>query len=250
MSSIIYYLIFIFSGLIIGSFLNVLIYRLPLKISIVAPSSFCPECNLKIKFYDNIPVVSYLILKGRCRNCKTRISPRYPIVEVSTAFFFALSYYFFGISFSLLLSVIFISGLVTVSFTDIEHEIIPNVVVLPLSAIGLLINISVMPQIWWIILAFAFGSFLFMFIISTIYPKGMGMGDVKLSLMAGAYLTQKVIPGLLIGFFVGSIFGLAMIILKKKKIKQTIPFGPFISFGCIVALFFGDKIINWYLAYI
>lgn len=250
MSSIIYYLIFIFSGLIIGSFLNVLIYRLPLKISIAAPSSFCPECNLKIKFYDNIPVVSYLILKGRCRNCKTRISPRYPIVEALTAFFFALSYYFFGISFNLLLSVIFISGLITVSFTDIEHEIIPNVVVLPLSAIGLLINISVMPQRWWIILAFASGSFLFMFIISMIYPKGMGMGDVKLSLMAGAYLTQKVIPGLFIGFFAGSIFGLAMIILKKKKIKQTIPFGPFISFGCIVALFFGDKIINWYLGYL
>ena len=107
-----------------------------------------------------------------------------------------------------------------------------------------------MPKKWWIILAFSFGAFLFMLIISLIYPKGMGMGDVKLSLMAGSFLIQKIVPGLFFGFLAGSIFGLIMILTKKKKIKQTIPFGPFISLGCIVALFFGDKIINWYLGYL
>ncbi|MCL5771047.1 MAG: prepilin peptidase [Actinobacteria bacterium] len=250
MSSIFYYLIFIISGLIIGSFLNVLIYRLPENISIVKSSSFCPVCHSKIKFYDNIPLLSYIILKGRCRNCKTKIKIRYPLVEALTSFFYAISYYFLGISFNLLLSLILISGLITISFIDIEHGLIPNVIVLPLTVTGLLINILLMPKKWWIVLAFSFGAFLFMLIISLIYPKGMGMGDVKLSLMAGSFLIQKIVPGLFIGFLAGSIFGLIMILIKKRKIKQTIPFGPFISLGCIVALFFGDKIINWYLGYL
>jgi len=250
MSSIIYYIIFIILGLIIGSFLNVLIYRLPKNISIIKPSSFCPICNSKIKFYDNIPLISYIILKGKCRNCKNKINIRYPIVEALTAFLYALSYYFFKVSFNLLLALILITALIVISFIDIEHGLIPNIIVLPLTLIGLLINILLMPKRWWIILSFSFGAFLFMLIISLIYPKGMGMGDVKLSLMAGAFLVQKILPGLFIGFLAGSIFGLIMILIKKRKLKQTIPFGPFISFGCIIALFFGDKIINWYIGYL
>ena len=250
MNSIFYYIIIIILGLVIGSFLNVVIYRIPLNKSISKPSSFCPACTHKIRFYDNIPLFSYLFLKGRCRDCKTKISPRYPIVEGLTAFLFAFSYYFKGFSFDLMLSVILISSLIIVSFTDIEHGIIPNVVVLPITVIGLIVNIILFPQKWWIILAFAFGAFLFMLIISLIYPKGMGMGDVKLSLMAGSFLVEKIIPGLFIGFLAGSVYGLIMIIIKKKKFRQTIPFGPFISIGCIIALFFGNKIINWYLGFI
>jgi prepilin signal peptidase PulO-like enzyme (type II secretory pathway) len=250
MNIIFYYIIIILFGLVIGSFLNVVIYRIPIKKSISNPPSFCPICNHKLRFYDNIPLFSYLFLKGRCRDCKTRISPRYPLVEALTAFLFALSYYFKGLGFDLILSVILISALIIVSFTDIEHGIIPNVVILPFTAIGLVVSIILKPQKWWVILAFAFGAFLFMLIISLVYPKGMGMGDVKLSLMAGSFLVEKIIPGLFIGFLAGSIYGLAMIIIKKKKFKQTIPFGPFISSGCIIALFFGGNIINWYLKFI
>jgi prepilin signal peptidase PulO-like enzyme (type II secretory pathway) len=250
MNSIFFYFIIIILGLVIGSFLNVLIYRIPLGKSIIKPSSFCPECSHKIRFYDNIPLFSYLILKGRCRDCKTKVSPRYPIVEVLTAFLFAFSYYFKGLNFNLLLAVILISSLIVVSFTDIDHGVIPNIVVLPLTVIGLAMNIILFPHRWWVILAFAFGGFLFMLIISLVYPKGMGMGDVKLSLMAGSFLIEKIIPGLFIGFLAGSVYGIIMIIIKKKKFKQTIPFGPFISFGCVIALFFGERIINWYLKFV
>lgn len=250
MSNIIYYIILIILGLVIGSFLNVVISRLPGKIPVVSYSSFCPACNSRIKFYDNIPLLSYIILKGRCRNCKNKIPIRYPVVEALTSFLFAVSYYFFGISFHLLLSIIMISGLIIISFTDIENEVIPNIIVLPFAIIGLLINIFLIPNRWWVVLAFAFGAFLFMLIINMIYPKGMGMGDVKLSLMAGSFLVEKIIPGLFIGFLTGSIFGLLMIAIRKKKLKQTMPFGPFISLGCIIALFFGDKIIKWYIGFI
>lgn len=250
MNTLFYYIIIITAGLVIGSFLNVIIYRIPLNKSISKPSSSCPVCNHKIRFYDNIPLFSYLFLKGRCRDCRTKIPPRYPLVEALTAFLFVFSYYFSGLSFEMMLSIILISALIIVSFTDIEHGIIPNVVVLPFTAIGLIINSIFIPQKWWVILAFAFGAFLFMLIISLVYPKGMGMGDVKLSLMAGSFLVEKIIPGLFIGFLAGSIYGIIMIILKKKKFRQTIPFGPFISSGCVIALFFGGKIINWYLKFI
>ena len=250
MNTLFYYIIIIFAGLIIGSFLNAAIYRIPLNKSVSKPPSSCTKCGHKIRFYDNIPIVSYLLLKGRCRDCRARISPRYPIVEALTSLLFAFSYYFSGLSFELLLSVIFISALIIVSFTDIDHGIIPNVIVLPFAAVGIIINIILFPQKWWVILAFAFGAFLFMLILSLVYPKGMGMGDVKLSLMAGSFLIEKIVPGLFIGFLIGSIYGIIMIIIKKKKFRQTIPFGPFISLGCVIALFFGDNIINWYLRFI
>jgi len=200
MNAIFYYIILILSGLIVGSFLNVAIYRIPLNKSIALPSSFCPACSHKLRFYDNIPLISYLFLKGRCRDCKSRISSRYPIVEALTSFLFAVGYYFKGLSFNLMLSLILICVLVIVSFTDIEHGIIPNVIVLPFTVIGLIINIILVPQKWWIILSFTAGAFLFMLIISLVYPKGMGMGDVKLSLMAGSFLVENIIPGLFIGF--------------------------------------------------
>lgn len=250
MNAIFYYIILILLGLIVGSFLNVVIYRIPLDKSISRPSSFCPSCNHKLRFYDNIPLFSYLFLKGRCRDCKSRISPRYPSVEALTSFLFAVAYYFNGLSLDLMLSVVLISVLVIVSFTDIEHGIIPNIIVLPFTVIGLIINIIFVPQKWWIILSFAAGAFLFMLIISLVYPKGMGMGDVKLTLMAGSFLVEKIIPGLFIGFLAGSVYGIIMLIIKRKKLGQTIPFGPFISGGCIIALFFGSRIINWYLEFI
>ncbi len=244
------YIIFTIAGFIFGSFLNVVIYRLPRKISIVSPSSFCPSCKARIKFYDNIPLLSYLILKGKCRSCKIPIPVRYPIAETITAILFVLNFHYFGISLACLSGILLITALIVVSFIDIDLQLIPNVIVLPFTLIGLLLTMSANWQKWWIPIAYSAGAFLFMFIINLIYPKGMGMGDVKLSMMAGAFLSEKIIPGLFMGFLAGSLFGIFLIILKKRKLRQSIAFGPFISLGCIAALFYGDRIINWYLALI
>jgi len=244
------YIIFSVAGLIIGSFANVIIYRLPRKISIISPFSFCTNCKSRLRFFDNIPVLSYLLLKGRCRQCKEKIPIRYPIVEIIIAILFFLNFYYFSISLLCLSGIILSTVLVIVSFIDMELEVIPNALVLPFTLIGMIISISMDVRRWWIPIAYCAGTFVFMLIINLLYPKGMGMGDVKLSMMAGAFLSNKVIPGLFVGFLIGSVFGIILIAIKKKKLKQSIPFGPFISMGCIVALFYGDKIINWYLKFI
>jgi len=248
-SNIVLYLSFAIAGLIIGSFLNVVIYRIPRKLSIVRPSSSCPECKEKIKLYDNIPVLSFIILRGRCRNCGASISIKYPIVELSTAVLYLLNYYFFGISFMTLLGVIFVSILIIVTMIDIDFRIIPNVIILPALIIGLGISTFLVGDIWWRPLAFSAGAFIFMLIIHLIYPRGMGLGDVKYSAVLGAFLSQKVVVGLFLGFLFGSIYGLIMIIIKKRKLKTAIPFGPFLSFGSLLALFWGNFILKWYLSF-
>jgi len=247
---VVMYVVFVIGGLIFGSFLNVVIYRIPRKISIFKPSSFCPDCKNKIHFYDNIPVLSYIILKGKCRNCKTKISFLYPLVEILTAVLFVSNYFYFRLSLELAVGIIFSCLLIVISFIDIEFRIIPNTIVLPFAAVGIALNIIISPANWWHPLVFSVGAFLFMLIIHFIYPKGMGMGDVKFSLMVGAYLVKNVIVGLFIGFLAGSIYGLYMILVKKKKLKQAIPFGPFISLGSIAALFWGYYISKWYISFL
>ena len=138
--------------------------------------------------------------------------------------------------------------LVVISFIDIEYRIIPNVLVLPFTIIGLGLSIFLDLDKWWHPLAFSAGAFTFMLLINLIYPRGMGMGDVKLSLMAGAFLVKNVVAGLFMGFFLGAVYGIGMII-KKRKLKQTIPFGPFISIGSIIALFWGNNILKWYTSF-
>lgn len=248
--NVLLYIGFALIGLIIGSFLNVVIFRLPKNISITGPFSFCPHCRTKIKAYDNIPLLSFIFLRGRCRYCKARISARYPIVEAVTAILFVLNYHYFKISLACLSGILFCMALIVVSFIDMEIRLIPNIIVLSGALIGLLLTIIRNPFKWWVPLAYSAGAFLFMFIINLVFPKGMGMGDVKLSMMAGAFLAEKVIPGLFLGFLIGSVAGIILIILKKRTFKQSIAFGPFISSGCIAALFYGDKIINWYLRFI
>lgn len=247
--NIVFYIVFAVAGLIIGSFLNVVIYRIPRKLSLVRPGSHCPECKEKIKFYDNIPLLSYLVLKGRCRYCSARIPIKYPLIEIATAVFFIANYVFFGLTFMTLLGTIFCCILIIVTMIDIEFRIIPNVLILPALVIGLLINIFLVKEVWWKPLAFSAGSFVFMLIIHLIYPKGMGLGDVKFSAVLGAFLSQAVVVGLFIGFLFGSLFGLVMIIVKKRRLKQTIPFGPFLSLGSLFALFWGRYILKWYLSF-
>ncbi len=244
----IYYIIFIISGLVIGSFLNVLIYRLPRSLSLKRLSSFCPECGKKIAFYEKVPLFSYFLLKGRCKNCNKQIPFKYPLVEVLCALLFFLNYYFFGISIQALSGIIFCSVLVVVTFIDIDFKLIPDILILPFSIVGIAIHIIASPSAWWVVLASAFGAFIFMFIIHIIYQKGLGMGDVKLSFMIGAFISRNVIVGLFLSFLLGSFFGLIMLLTKKRKLKNTIAFGPFISMGSIIALFYGNEIISWYLS--
>ncbi len=243
-----FYVIFFICGLVIGSFLEVVIFRVPRKLSIVKPGSYCPNCKGKIAFYDNIPLVSYLILKGRCRNCKAKISLSTFIIETLTGVLFVLNFLFFGLSIQAFSGIVLCSVLIAVSFIDIEFRIIPNLMVLPFTLVGLALSILLNLDRWWLPLAFCAGAFTFMLIIHLIYPRGMGMGDVKLSLMIGAFLVKNVIAGLFLGFLIGAIFGIAVII-KKRKMRQTIPFGPFISLGSITALFWGDNILKWYTSF-
>ena len=246
---VIFYLIFIIAGLAVGSFLEVVIYRVPRKLSIVRPASFCPNCKKKIAFYDNIPVLSYIILRGRCRYCKSKIPATSLLVEIITSLLFLANYIIFGLSINTAIGIIFCCALIAVSFIDIEFKIIPNVIVLPLTVVGLSLNIAYDPSNWWMPLAFSVGAFVFMLMIHLISPRGMGMGDVKLSLMAGAFLVRNVVSGLFLGFLLGSLYGLSLIIIKRKKLKQAIPFGPFISLGSIISLFWGNNILKWYISF-
>lgn len=247
---VILYIVFFIFGLVVGSFLGVVAYRLPRKLSIVKPSSFCSKCNKKIAFYDNIPVISYIILKGKCRYCKSKIPLSVLLIELVTGILFTANYIFFGLTISTVVGIIFCSVLIVISFIDIESGIIPNVIVLPFTLVGLAFSIFSDLSEWWMPLAFSSGAFLFMLIIHLISPRGMGMGDIKLSLMIGAFLVRSVVPALFLGFLIGAIYGVSMIIAKKGRLKQAIPFGPFISLGSIISLFWGNNILKWYLSFL
>ncbi len=244
-----FYIIFFISGLVAGSFLGVVAHRLPRKLSIIKPASFCPDCKRKIPFYDNIPLLSFIILKGRCRYCKNKIPVTSLLIEIITGILFLANYIFFGLTVKTLAGIILCSILIVISFIDIDFRIIPNVIVLPFALVGLAINIISDSTNWWMPLAYSAGAFLFMLVIHLIYPKGMGMGDVKLSLMIGAFLIKDVIAALFLGFLAGSIYGLSLIIIKRRKLKQAIPFGPFISLGSIISLFWGNNILKWYISF-
>jgi leader peptidase (prepilin peptidase)/N-methyltransferase len=242
-------------GALIGSFLNVCIIRLPREESIITPGSHCPHCAKPINFYDNIPVVSYLLLKGRCRYCKESISIQYPLVEGITALGSLALFMRFGPSLSYLFYFSFVAALIVLTGIDLYHQIIPDVISLPGIGVGLLASL-VIPQINFLdslIGALLGGGSLF--IVATLYQwllkrEGMGGGDVKLLAMIGAFLGWKaVILTILLSSLIGSITGMIMMVLKGKDFKYAIPFGPFLSFGAVIALFYQNEIIFWYLRY-
>ncbi len=244
------YIIFITCGLTAGSFLGVVAYRLPRKISIIKPRSFCPHCRKEIPFYDNIPVISYIMLRGRCRFCKNKIPVNTLLIELITAIVFVLNYIFFGLSVKTISGIILCIVLIVISFIDIEFQIIPNAIILPFTIVGLALSVFLNLERWWMPLAFGAGAFLFMLIIHLIIPRGMGMGDVKLSLMAGVFLVRDVIPALFLGFLTGALYGVLLVIARKRKLKQLVAFGPFISLGSIIALFWGNNILKWYVSFL
>jgi leader peptidase (prepilin peptidase)/N-methyltransferase len=234
-------------GLVIGSFLNVVAYRLPLRKSIAFPGSYCPACETPVKPYDNIPVVSWLILRGRCRACGEPISARYPAVELLTAVVFTAVVLVNGVNARLVLELPFAAVLIAVSEIDIEHKIIPNRILLPAAAWGLagaaLVRTSHLPEV----AIGGAGAFTFLLVAALIHPKGMGMGDVKLAGVMGLYLGASIVPAMLIGFLTGSIAGIAMFARYGPAArKMGVPFGPFLALGGLVSLLAGPDLIHLY----
>ncbi len=235
-------------GSVVGSFLNVCIFRIPADKSIILPASHCVNCHHPIKFYDNIPIISYLILRGRCRNCNIKISPVYPAVEFLTATLSVLLFLKYGLTLQYLLTFIFSSSLVVITFIDLEHQIIPDIITLPgiplffLSAIFVM-NVRPLDSLLGIVI----GGGLF-YLIAAGYQllrktEGMGGGDIKLMGMLGAFFGwQSLWFILLAGSLLGAIVGISVMIVKGKDMKYAIPFGPFLSISAVAYIFFGKYV--------
>ena len=240
-------------GAMIGSFLYVFICRLPKEESIITPGSHCPQCSKPIRWYDNIPLVSFLLLRGKCRNCHRSISVQYPLVEGITALLSLLLFIRFGPSLNYVIYFAFVAALVVITVIDLHHQIIPDMISLPGIGVGLLASwilpgTSVVKALLGLLLGG--GS---LFLVATVYEwlfkrEGMGGGDVKLLAMIGAFLGWKaVILTILLSSLIGSIVGIAVILWKGRDFKYAIPFGPFLSAGALIALFYGEDLIFWYL---
>ncbi|MGZ4387053.1 MAG: prepilin peptidase [Gaiellaceae bacterium] len=237
----------LFPGLALGSFLNVVAARLPAHQSIVHPGSHCMSCGEVIAWYDNLPLVSYLVLRGRCRTCRTRIGWRYPAVELLTALLVAGAALRFGLEPYTLLAAGFCAVLVALSAIDFEHHILPNRIVLPAFAVALAARTAIDPSVEWILCALGASFFLFAAIV--VYPKGMGMGDVKLALLLGAVLGRTVAIGLFVALLAALVPSVVLLVRHGAAArKMAIPFGPFLAFGALVALFAGDRLLDIYLS--
>jgi leader peptidase (prepilin peptidase)/N-methyltransferase len=241
-------------GAFIGSFLNVCIYRLPRNKSIILPNPFCPSCEKTIKFYDNIPIISYLLLKGKCRQCGAHISIRYLLVEIGTAFLFYLLYKKYGLSFEFFVHIIFVSLLIAISFIDFDFKIIPDVLSIGGLITGLVLGFLRKPLFFYQDALFGIltgGGILFA--ISLIYRffvkrDAMGSGDIKLLGMIGAFCgTKGVIFSLISGSFLGALIGIPLMLIKGKDSKYEIPFGPFLSLSALIFLFYGERFIYGFL---
>ncbi len=233
-------------ALAIGSFLNVVAARLPLQRSVVHPGSACMSCNATLAWYDNIPLVSWLVLRGRCRHCGAPISWRYPAVEGLTAVLIAGCALKFGFTWDTLIASVFCAALVAVSATDYERRIIPNRIVLPAAAFVLVANTIVHPSVEW--LAAGLGASGFLLLAALAYPAGMGMGDVKLALLLGVMLGRTVPVALMFGMIAALVPSVILLVKHGSAArKMGIPFGPFLALGGVVALFAGQTLLNAYL---
>lgn len=241
-------------GLAIGSFLNVCIYRLPRSLSLISPPSMCPSCQTPIRFYDNVPILSYLWLRGRCRFCGAGFSLRYPVVELVSGLFAVAVFDRYGFSWESLFLYGLIGALLVITFIDIDYQIIPDVISLPGIVIGFLASflvgyITYKESLIGIILggglllSVAWGYYLLT------KKEGMGGGDIKLLAMLGAFLGWKgVIVTILAASAIGTLAGIAVALRTGGGRKLAIPFGPFISLGAILYVFFGTQMIEWYVA--
>ncbi|MFZ5434998.1 MAG: prepilin peptidase [Bacillota bacterium] len=235
-------------GLAVGSFLNVVIYRIPREMSLVRPGSHCPRCKSRIRPFDLVPVFGWIALCGRCRACGERISSVYPLVELMTGGLFVLAYMAFGPTAAFVRTCVFLSTLLALSFIDLEHRILPNSIVLLGFLMGIPLSLIISPGVLLngLLGALVCGGGLLL--IALVYPAGMGGGDVKLAGMIGLYLGLG--PGLLalfMGFWAGALFGLTMIVLRRMTRKDYMPFGPFLSLGALIMTLWGDSVVQWWL---
>ena len=236
-------------GAIIGSFLNVVAYRLPRKESLMSPPSACPSCGTPIKPYDNVPVLGWLWLRGRCRACGASISVRYPLVELGTGLLWAACVLRFGFDSDVVLPIVFVTLLVPITLIDLDHHIIPNVLsgIGAVAAIALVLIFDSDSIVEHLIAAVAAGGFFLLAAI--VYPAGMGMGDVKLAAVMGLFLGRAVAPAIFAALIAGTVVGglvMARFGMQEGR-KKGIPFGPWLAFGSLVGLFVGDDLVDWYL---
>jgi leader peptidase (prepilin peptidase)/N-methyltransferase len=234
-------------GLVVGSFLNVVIHRVPLRQSIVWPASRCPRCGAAIKPGDNVPLLSYLLLRGRCRYCGARISWRYPLVEALTGVLFAAAAYEFGLGYALLSALVLISALISLAGTDLEHRLLPNAIVGPAALVGFALSVLASPERWWLYLLSAGAVAGGLLLLALLYPGGMGMGDVKMGGMLGAFLGPYAALAVFSGAFGGVLVGMALIAVGRMGRRSALPFGAFMAVGGLVSLFFGRDLWAFYL---
>ena len=238
-------------GLAIGSFLNVVIHRLPRRESLVSPGSRCPSCGYALGAVDNVPVLSWVLLGGRCRKCRTRISVRYPVVELVTAAVFIAHYYVFGWTPLLAVRLVFASSLVALFAIDLEHHLLPDAITLPGIVVGLLASLFLPPGIRDALIGILAGGGVLWLIGEAYYryagEEGMGGGDVKMLAMIGAFLGwQLVIVTLVFSSIAGAVIGLAVIAIRRGGMKYALPYGTFLSVAALVASLYGEQIVRWY----
>ena len=237
-------------GLIIGSFLNVVAWRLPRGESLSHPGSHCPNCDTPIKPYDNVPVVSWLVLRGRCRNCGEPISPRYPLVELTTGLLWAAVVVAdYDDVPALVRGILLVTFLVPIALIDFDHRLIPNKLTLPAAVLALVAIVAL--DLDFLVEALIAGAagFAFFFLAALAYPRGMGMGDVKLAGVLGLYLGRAVAPAIFIALIAGVVVGAAIIARKgaAEGRRTAVPFGPFLALGGVIALFAGNALVDAYL---
>lgn len=253
MSPLLYYIAIFAFGAIIGSFLNVCICRIPAGQSVISPASRCPLCCSAIRWYQNVPVISYLLLRGRCGNCGAAISKRYPLVEALTGMLFVWIYLRFGWQFATPVYWVFVAALVAITFIDLDHQIIPDVISLSGIVVGFL-TVFLIPWLAWYdsLLGILLGGGS-LWLVAEVYHRltgqeGMGGGDIKLLAMMGAFLGWKaVLPVIFFGSLAGSLVGVPLMWIRRADGKLAIPFGPFLALGGLVYLLWGKQLLVWYL---
>lgn len=241
-------------GAIVGSFLNVCIYRIPARVSLLFPGSRCPVCEAPIRWYQNIPILSWLVLGGKCAECRTAISVRYPVIEALTGCLYLSTVYYFGLSAATGVYLLLLSALLVVSFIDLDHQVVPNVISLPGMFIGFVLAGIFLPTGWVdSLLGVLLGGGLLL-AVATGYRlltgvDGMGMGDVKLLAMIGAFLGwQSILPTLFLGSLAGTLVGIPLMLYRRAGSRLAIPFGPFLSLGAVLYLFVWPQLFSWYVS--
>ncbi len=240
-------------GLAVGSFLNVCIHRLPSNKSIVQPPSSCPHCGYRLRWIDNIPVVSYALLGGRCRQCRAPISMRYPIVEILTMAMFVLHYLVLGLDIILVPRLLFACAMIVLFAIDLEHHLLPNVITIPGIVVGLAFSAMLPPGFVDALIGALAGGGVLWLIGEAYYrysgQEGMGGGDVKMLAMIGAFLGWKlVILTLVLSSLLGSLIGVGVLVVRRGGLKYALPYGTFLSLAALVSSLYGGRIVDWYVS--